>query len=172
MGLFQPGYGRNQMARVPKKEHGALSGAINDISLDANERQKAQRHAKLFYETIRNSNRAVLVNKISKSSKIHRKSIEKVIEHVFDNMYNLNKGSTTFEPDFQMAQSFQRLISGKPLKRDIIMLKHERLEYELMHRYGYTDYATAHRITERKYNYAEAVRKEVYHVIASTKKTE
>ena len=87
-------------------------------------------------------------------------------------MYNLNKGSTTFEPDFQMAQSFQRLISGKPLKRDIIMLKHERLEYELMHRYGYTDYATTHRITERKYNYAEAVREEVYHVIASTKKTE
>lgn len=146
-------------ARVPKKEHGALSGAINDISLDANERQKAQRHAKLFYETIRNSNRAVLVNKISKSSKMHRKSVEKVIEHVFDNMYNLNKGNTKFEPDFQMAQSFQRLISGTPLKRDIIMLKHERLEYELMHRYGYTDYAIAHRITEQKYNYAEAVKK-------------
>lgn len=158
-------------ARVPKKEHGALSGAINDISLDANERQKAQRHAKLFYETIRNSNRTVLVNKISKSSKIHRKSIEKVIEHVFDNMYNLNEGNTKFEPDFQMAQSFQRLISGTPLKRDIIMLKHERLEYELMHRYGYTDYATAHRITEQKYNYAEAVRKEVYHVSANIKKT-
>lgn len=158
-------------ARVPKKEHGALSGVINDISLDANERQKAQRHAKLFYETIRNSNRAVLVNKISKSSKMHRKSVEKVIEHVFDNMYNLNKGNTKFEPDFQMAQSFQRLISGTPLKRDIIMLKHERLEYELMHRYGYTDYATAHRITEQKYNYAEAVRKEVYHVSANIKKT-
>lgn len=158
-------------ARVPKKEHGALSGAINDISLDANERQKAQRHAKLFYETIRNSNRAVLVNKISKSSKMHRKSVEKVIEHVFDNMYNLNKGNTKFEPDFQMAQSFQRLISGTPLKRDIIMLKHERLEYELMHRYGYTDYAIAHRITEQKYNYAEAVKKEVYHVSANVKKT-
>ena len=157
--------------RIPQKEYGALSGAINDISLDVNERRRAKKHANLFYETIRNSNRRILVDKISKSSKMHSKSIEKVIEHVFDNMYNLNKGSATFEPDFQMAQSFQRLISGKPLKRDIIMLKHERLEYELMHRYGYTDYATAHRITERKYNYAEAVRKEVYHVIASTKKT-
>ena len=40
-----------------------------------------------------------------------------------------------------------------------------------MHRYGYTDYATAHRITEQKYNYAEAVRKEVYHVSANIKKT-
>lgn len=156
--------------RTPQKEYGALSGAINDISLDVDERRRAQRHAKLFYETIRNSNRRILIDKISKSSKMRRKSIEKVIEHVFDNMYNLNKGNTTFEPDFQMAQSFQRLINGKPLRRDIIMLKHERLEYELMHRYGYKDYATAHRITEQRYNYAAAVREEVYHAITDAKK--
>lgn len=37
-------------------------------------------------------------------------------------MYNLNKESATFKPDFQMAQSFQRLINEEPLKRDIIML--------------------------------------------------
>ncbi|NMB66199.1 MAG: hypothetical protein GYA16_15140 [Spirochaetes bacterium] len=57
-----------------------------------------------------------------------------------------------------MAQSWQRLRNGKNIKpHDIIMLKHERLEYELMNKYGY-DYDTAHEITNKKYNYSFALR--------------
>ena len=57
-----------------------------------------------------------------------------------------------------MAESFRRLSEGKDIQpHDLILLKHEWLELSLMKRYGY-DYDTAHRITERKYNYAIALR--------------
>lgn len=44
----------------------------------------------------------------------------------------------------------------------LLEIKHERLEYELMNHYGYTDYEEAHRITERKYNYNKALQEEDY----------
>ena len=47
-------------------------------------------------------------------------------------------------------------LAGKLSECDIILIKHERLEYELMNRYKYS-YDEAHRITERKYNYSKAV---------------
>ncbi|EJO5346394.1 hypothetical protein NRP93_000438 [Clostridium botulinum] len=56
-----------------------------------------------------------------------------------------------------MAQSWQRLREGKNIQEhDLIMLKHERLEYELMCRYN-KKYIEAHRLTEKKYNYARAL---------------
>ncbi|MBY6846711.1 hypothetical protein HYI19_18125 [Clostridium botulinum] len=56
-----------------------------------------------------------------------------------------------------MAQSWQRLREGKNIQEhDLIMLKHERLEYELMSRYN-KKYTEAHRLTEKKYNYAKAL---------------
>ena len=58
-----------------------------------------------------------------------------------------------------MAVSFQRLLAGEGIKEhDIILLHHERLEYELMNRYG-KDYDTAHRLTCRKYDYQFALDK-------------
>ena len=47
-------------------------------------------------------------------------------------------------------------LAGKLYECDIILIMHERLEYELMNRYKYY-YDEAHRITERKYNYSKAV---------------
>ena len=58
-----------------------------------------------------------------------------------------------------MAESFRRLHEGKNIQpHDMILLRHECLELGLMNRYGY-DYDTAHRITERKYNYDVALTK-------------
>lgn len=116
--------GEGFKARVPKDSRGAISGAINDASLDKNERDKAKAHAKMYYETLRNSDREILIDKITVSSGLRRESIEKVLEHVFDNKYNLDEGYGHFEPDFQMAQSFQRLLEGNPVPRDITLLKH------------------------------------------------
>mgnify|MGYP000149250635 CR=1 FL=1 len=42
-----------------KIREGAISGAINDASLDKNERDKAKTHAKMYYETLRNSDREI-----------------------------------------------------------------------------------------------------------------
>ena len=59
-----------------------------------------------------------------------------------------------------MSLSLQRLLSSditKIQEKDIIMLKHEHLEYELMNRYKY-DYDKAHALTNRKYNYEDLIR--------------
>ncbi len=57
-----------------------------------------------------------------------------------------------------MAESWQRLINGKAIREmDIIMLKHELMEYRLMNEQG-LDYWTAHNIAEEKYNYTKFIK--------------
>ena len=84
---------------------------------------------------------------------MNKKAVENIIQHVFFNEYLLNGKIKKFDPNYDMSESFRRLSTGVDIQpHDIILLKHERLEYFLMRRYGY-DYETAHSITERKYNY-------------------
>ncbi|HCU8436866.1 TPA: phage head morphogenesis protein, partial [Staphylococcus aureus] len=48
--------------------------------------------------------------------------IQRVYEHIFENKYLLESGFKQFDPDFYMAQSWQRLREGKNIKKmDIIM---------------------------------------------------
>ncbi len=64
----------------------------------------------------------------------------------------MESGFKQFDPDFYMAQSWQRLREGKNIKKmDIIMLKHEALEHYLMNKYN-LNYIEAHKLTEIKYN--------------------
>lgn len=56
-----------------------------------------------------------------------------------------------------MAESFRRVRDGKDIQEhDLIMLKHEHLEYGLMTKLGMT-YEEAHELTQRKYNYQKAL---------------
>ncbi|MBQ6250181.1 MAG: hypothetical protein IJK57_00710 [Ruminococcus sp.] len=56
-----------------------------------------------------------------------------------------------------MAQSWQRLIEGKNIqKHDITLLHHEKMESDLMKK-GLSQ-LEAHRISEKKYNYAKESR--------------
>ena len=58
-----------------------------------------------------------------------------------------------------MSESIRRLSEGKDIQpHDLLLLKHERLELELMRRYGY-DQDLAHKLTASKYNYGEALNK-------------
>ena len=65
------------------------------------------------------------------------RAAQKVFEHVFLNEYELEDGIghgiMHFPPDYDMSQSFQRILSGQDIqKHDIILLQHERLECELI----------------------------------------
>lgn len=69
-----------------------------------------------------------------------------------------------FDPDYKMAESWQRLIDGKDIKpHDLTLLKHEKMERELMQQ-GYSQ-DEAHKITSKTYNYA----KEAYEYYDSIK---
>lgn len=140
------------------KESGAISErGKRRAQRRAEEFKEREAHAKMIYATLRNSDRDILIRKISQNSGMSLKSVQKVLEHILDNKYNLDKGYGNFDADFDMGNSLQRLRDGNPLSHDILLLKHERLEYELMNRWGYRDYNIAHNITSKKYDYITAV---------------
>lgn len=82
--------------------------------------------------------------------------MESIYKYVFMNEYDLADGRHKFYPSFDMAQSFQRLLEGKDVQpHDILMLKHEHLEFAIMRKLGY-NYDETHELTNTKYNYSKA----------------
>ena len=114
---------------------------------------KREKHAIKYYESIRNRSKNREIETISSNTGISKNRITKAYEHVFENMHLLDGKIKHFDPDYDMAQSWQRLREGKNIQsHDITLLKHELLEQGLMNRYNHS-YDKAHEITERKYNY-------------------
>ncbi|ELJ9287661.1 minor capsid protein [Staphylococcus pseudintermedius] len=116
-----------------------------------------QRHADDYYEEIRNRKEEIEIREVARNTGFRQSTIKRIYKHIFINKYELEKGYTTFDSDFEMAKSWFRLREGKEIKQmDIIMLKHEALEHYLMNKYNYK-YKEAHDIVERKYNYNKAI---------------
>lgn len=122
---------------------GAKSGALDAYGKDS---ERAYAHAKLMYATYRNSNGDV--PKISKLTGYTEEQISEVKFYVFDN--------PEFEPDYEQAQTWDRLRKGEPIEADIIFLKHELKEIEYR-KQGYS-YEEAHRLTQKEYNYDKAMK--------------
>lgn len=132
------------------------TGAIGKIH--KNDFKRKEDHAKVYYESIRK--RKDDIQKISQNSGLSINAVKEIKDHVFFNKYDLINGYMRFDPDYNMAISWQRLIEGKNIRdMDIILLKHERLEKYLMDKYNY-EYSDAHRIVERKYNYSKYVKED------------
>ncbi|MCM4088756.1 minor capsid protein [Clostridioides difficile] len=136
---------------------GSSSGAISRKRLnDLEVYLREEKHANLYYEEIRKRNSDIKA--IAKNTGYSEKVIQDIKSHVFMNKYNLYGGYKSFDPSYDMAISWQRLIEGKDIRKcDIILLKHERLEKFLMDRYNY-DYKKAHGLVVRKYDYEKALR--------------
>lgn len=138
--------------------HKGKYGAYNDTNDPSMKKRTA--HAKRYYATLQNSDKNDVINKISQNSKLRQKSIEKVYKHIFEDEHYFEDGQIKkFDPDYYMARSLANLYTGKGIQEcDIIMLKHERLEYELMNRYKIKVYEIAHKLAEKKYNYSVAIK--------------
>ncbi len=129
-------------------ESGALNNKSDEYGI------KRNRHAQIYYNSVRNRDKQIEISKIAKNTNLDKNTIQRVYEHIFENKYLLENGFKQFDPDFYMAQSWQRLREGKNIKKmDIIMLKHEALEHYLMNKYN-LHYIEAHKLTEIKYNYS------------------
>ena len=136
------------------------SGAVKGALTDKNDPLYVKRdaHAIKYYESVRRSKKSNIVKTIANNTGISEKSINKVYDHVFINDHELYGGKRRFDPDYDMAESFRRLREGKNIQEhDLIMLKHERLEYELMNK-KHMSYQEAHRLAEKKYNYQKALK--------------
>ncbi len=135
------------------KANNHSSGALGNILNNKNDTtyEKRDKVATDFYNETR-QNKDNFIKNISQNGYIHIKSAEKIFEHIFIKKHNLNSCFKTFDTDYNMAESFKRIIEGINIQpHNLILLKHERLELYLMTRYKY-DYSTAHKITERKCN--------------------
>lgn len=134
-----------------------IFGALNDKNDPTNKRRN--KHAKMYYEMRRNSKKEPFVKRVAKNSGINEKIISKIFDYVFIEEHEIYGELQRFDPSYDMAESFRRLSEGKNiLPHDLIMLKHERLEAELINRYGYSQ-SDAHILATKKYNYSDAVEK-------------
>ncbi|MCQ8263849.1 minor capsid protein [Streptococcus suis] len=137
------------------KNSGAVYGAWNDKNDEYGiEREK---HAKMYYEQVRNRNRETQVVRVAKNSSFSVSDVEKIFDHIFINEHDLEEGRKRFDPNYDMAESWRRLteVGGKNIqKHDIIMLHHELMELGLMAK-GMS-YDEAHNQTNKVYNYQMA----------------
>ena len=125
---------------------GAVSGARNPYG------NKAKEHAERYYGLVRSMKTDV--SKISASTGISKKDIQSVKDFIFNEKHDLGgEEPEYFEPDYMMAESWQRLIEGKPEQHDLTLLNHEIMEKELMSK-GMTQ-EEAHIETSKKYNYSK-----------------
>ena len=132
--------GRRDIMRVS----GAVSGALNPYS------EQADKHAERYYAAVRKM--TTDVRRISENTGYSEELIQSIKDFVFNEKHDLGDRFDYFDPDYKMAQSWQRLIDGKNIQEhDLTLLKHEQMERELM-RQGYTQ-SEAHLITSQKYNY-------------------
>lgn len=132
------------------KYGGAVYGAWNAQN-DPDEIHR-KKHAEQYYESVRNRSTVREVMRIAKNTGFSEQDVQAIYDHVFENYYDLEGGSKRFDPDYDMAQSWDRLFSGKNIqKHDITLLHHELMESKLMA--DGMDYDTAHKITQQKYDY-------------------
>lgn len=136
------------------KQAGATTGALNDVNDPMGERRDL--HAQMYYEEIKGRNKDTVIDIMAKNTGFERRTMKSVYEHVFENEHLFRDGKIKmFSPDYDMAQSFQRILDGKNIKpHDITLLRHERLEYLLMKKYNMV-YEDAHELTDTKYNYVQ-----------------
>lgn len=132
------------------RESGAISGALDDRN--DKQREKLIKFGEVYYAEVRNRDKQIEVDLIAKNAGISSEVAERIYNHVFINEYELTTGYHSFDPDYDMARSWQRLREGKNIqKHDIIMLEHEMFESILMG--DGMGYFEAHQLTNTIYNY-------------------
>ena len=126
---------------------------------------KAEKHAYLTYDKIKNSNQELEkrkiysnIGKFKEMKDFTKEDVDIAFNHVFNDIHLLKDGESLFHPEIDMAESWERLITGKDIQsHDLILLKHERLEHDYMYVRGNMDYDTAHAKTDETYNYGNAL---------------
>jgi len=132
------------------------TGALNNINDPYG--KKREKHAVSYYEEIRNRKSSYVINRIAKNGNLSKRTAKNIYEHVFINEHEFKDGRIKqFDPDYDMAESFRRILEGKNIKpHDIVMLRHENLELNLMKKYNMI-YEDAHNLTDKKHNYKNAL---------------
>ena len=149
-----------------EKHSGAVnknSGALNKYSKKFNKFDAIGRDeevAKRLYVQFSQRNEEDSYKKIGLAGGMSVDEGKQVFEHIFRKEHLFANGKTRmFDPDYDMAQSFSRIFNGKDIENhDIIMLKHELFESQIMAENPKIIYDEAHELTNKKYNYEDALK--------------
>ena len=136
----------------------AKTGALNKTNDPYG--RKREKHANSYYEEIRNRKSSYIINRIAKNANVSKQTAQNIYEHIFIKDHLFKNGTMKkFDADYDMAESFRRIIEGKNIKpHDLVMLKHENLELNLMKKYNMV-YEDAHNLANKKHNYQKALDK-------------
>ena len=117
---------------------------------------RAEEHAYRYYGLVRSMKTDC--QRIAFNTNFREEDILRIKNHIFFNKHELYDGEIAqFYPSYHMAQSWQRLIEGREIQpQDIVLLNHEFLE-SVVEAQGLTA-EKAHAIAEKVYNYAEYLR--------------
>lgn len=119
--------------------------------------KEAEDFANKYYEEIRHF--TTDFKKIAKNIGKSESNIRKIKAYLFEenSLYHPDTDEwTKFDPDCAIAQSWQRLMLGKDIKKhDRTLIEHELYEMELKEKYPNISHKDAHRIAEEKYNYSK-----------------
>jgi len=118
---------------------------------------RRERHAKVFYDEVRNRKPMADANLIAKNTRWDVDKIEEIRQHVFVKSHNRDGGMKPFDPDYWQSQVWHRLTDGKNIRdTDLLFLNHESLELTIMKEKGYS-YERAHEIASKTYDWWSAV---------------
>lgn len=145
-------HGKAAEKRFTFPENHATMKAINGARITNINGTAAEAHAERYYGLVRKMNTDVA--RIAQNTGYPEETIQRIKNFIFFEEHDLG-GPTPerFAPSFSMAQSWQRLIDGKPEPHDLTLLRHEIMEKELMDS-GLSQYE-AHIRTSEKYNYTK-----------------
>ena len=117
---------------------------------------QAEEHAERYYGLVRSMKTDC--SKIAANTGFRVEDIQRIKNHVFYKEHELYDGKFgRFGTDYEMAQSWQRLIDGRNIQtRDLVLLNHEFLE-SIFESEG-LNAAESHKKTEKIYNYSDALR--------------
>ena len=129
---------------------GTFQGALKPDS------PRAEDHAYRYYGLVRSMKTDC--QRIAFNTNFREADIRRIKNHIFFNKHELYDGEIArFYPSYHMAQSWQRLIEGREIQpQDIVLLNHEFLE-SVIEAQGRTA-EKAHAIAESVYNYAKYLR--------------
>ena len=149
------GYGGKKVESRLSSTGGRGDIIIQSGALDPGS-DRAYDHAVRYYESVRHM--TTDCKRIAANTGFREQDIRIIKNHVFIEEHDLYDGKMRFIPDYEMAQSWQRLIDGQNIKeRDIVLLNHEFLEHTLMTQGLST--REAHKQAQNVYNYAVMVRR-------------
>lgn len=95
--------------------------------------------------------------KIAKNTGFDIELVKNIKQFIFMEKHDLGNGTLEyFSPDFAIAESWRRLISGKYEKHDLTLLRHEEYGRELMQ--GGMSQNEAHTLATLKFNYQTEAR--------------